>query len=718
VSLVPARKPKGRGLLAAAVLVAVSVSLTPTAAGIVRWATDKPCSASDGAGVYLYAGTNYTGACSFFGFNSGTPIVRFAQGLDRSVVGDNTASSIRITGNDRVTLFLHHGFDGTSTTFVGDDPDFSDDAIGQDSASSIAVEIRSGVCNRGEGVWLFERTNCHGRATGVFGSNPEDVPELASTNVGDNDVSSLALGGQRSVTLYHESGFRGSSSTFRALDTNLSDNGVGDNAASSARFRVSGCDDLAGVYVYADSAFGGRCSKFNVDVPDLGVEYIGNDTASSLRTIGDFVADAYVDRFYQGPSTRFWREDKTFGDNSPIGHDTASSMQIRPRTTLCDGELGVYLYAEANYRGRCWRFTDEMRDLGESYVGDNAASSIRIFGTYSASLYADRSLAGTSSTFTGDDPDLANTAVGSGRASSIAIEGPVPEREFIHRIQLRVVVGNVTDAGTDDDVVVSLNPKNATWLDYARNDFERGSTFTYDLLTDGVARFDDIDWIAFAKTGTDGVCIARVDLIVNNSRQPSYSRSFFPCRSLDDENGHTRDLALRYDDLRRSPAWRQYTPPNVVDQLILRADEVQSRIESLVGHFLHFSPGYWGKFYGAPVELERSDSHTIHVDLDLAGEADGPDPEVDVDFDINATCNSEHDILIRVLNAHANAHFPLYAKLLSLGILEFIEQDLQGQINKALTTFAEDRTIPIGGRCGEIYVNPSGDIVLLPRLTG
>jgi hypothetical protein len=701
------------GALAAALLVAVALTITPTGQATPRRTGDRPCSGLSSAGVYLYAGANYTGACSFFGLSSQTPIPRIAQNLDSAAVGDNTASSIRVTGNYRATLYIHHDLDGTSTTFVGDDPNFGDDEIGHDRASSISIEIRVGVCNRGEGAWLFERANCLGRAAALT----EDIPDLSVTNVGDNIASSLSLGGPSAVTLYRDRGFQGSASTFRGSDANLSNDRVGDDAASAARFRSSGCDDLAGVYVYEQSGLSGRCSKFKSDAADLGIEYVGNDTASSLRMIGDYVATAYVDRFYQGPSTPFWHEDKNFGDNQ-IGHDYASSFQIRPRTTLCDGELGVYLYEQTNYRGRCWRFTDEMRDLGESFVGDNAASSIRIFGDYTARLYADKSLGGTSSAFTADDPDLTNDPVGNDRASSIGIDGPFPEREFIHRVQLRVAMGNVSDAGTDDDVVVSLNPKNATWLDYARNDFERGSTFTYDLLTDGVARFDDIDWIAFAKTGSDGMCIARVDLIVNESPRTSYSRSFFPCRWLDDESGHTRDLAVSYDDLRRGSAWERYTPPDIAEQLILRADELDSRIQSTVGHFLHFSPGYWGKFFGEPVEVERLDSHTVHVDLDLAGEADGPDPEVDVDFDIRATCNSEHDIHIEVLHARASAHFPLYAKLLTLGILEFIERDVQDEINHALADFASDRTIPIGGRCADIYITPDGDVVLLPRLTG
>jgi hypothetical protein len=49
----------------------------------------------------------------------------------------------------------------------------------------------------------------------------------------------------------------------------------------------------------------------------------------------------------------------------------------------------------------------------------------------------------------------------------------------IWRAQITIQVGNVGNAGTDDGVRVELSPTNSTWLDYARDDFERNSSFTY-----------------------------------------------------------------------------------------------------------------------------------------------------------------------------------------------------------------------------------------------
>ncbi len=49
----------------------------------------------------------------------------------------------------------------------------------------------------------------------------------------------------------------------------------------------------------------------------------------------------------------------------------------------------------------------------------------------------------------------------------------------IWRAQITIGVGNVGSAGTDGGVRVELSPTNSTWLDNARDDFERNSSFTY-----------------------------------------------------------------------------------------------------------------------------------------------------------------------------------------------------------------------------------------------
>src|SRR5439155_26844814 len=50
------------------------------------------------------------------------------------------------------------------------------------------------------------------------------------------------------------------------------------------------------------------------------------------------------------------------------------------------------------------------------------------------------------------------------------------------RLQVKIETGDYDEgAGTDDDVSVEINSTTKMWLDYGRNDFERGDSFTYDL---------------------------------------------------------------------------------------------------------------------------------------------------------------------------------------------------------------------------------------------
>jgi hypothetical protein len=63
--------------------------------------------------------------------------------------------------------------------------------------------------------------------------------------------------------------------------------------------------------------------------------------------------------------------------------------------------------------------------------------------------------------------------------------GTIDGRVQVSRLQVRLRTADVSDADTDDSVHVSVNDYNmnhGTWLDYGRNDFERGDEFTYELL--------------------------------------------------------------------------------------------------------------------------------------------------------------------------------------------------------------------------------------------
>lgn len=82
-----------------------------------------------------------------------------------------------------------------------------------------------------------------------------------------------------------------------------------------------------GVYVYEDSNFSGRCSKFTGNSSNPRGWEIGNDRASSIRIVGRWIAILYEHDDFQGASSMFILNDPNLGDNT-IGNDHASSIQV------------------------------------------------------------------------------------------------------------------------------------------------------------------------------------------------------------------------------------------------------------------------------------------------------------------------------------------------------------------------------------------------------
>lgn len=229
----------------------------------------------------------------------------------------------------------------------------------------------------------------------------------------------------------------------------------------------------------------------------------------------------------------------------------------------------------------------------------------------------------------------------------------------VWRIQITLRTADVSDAGTDDAVSISLNggdslpAGNLTWLDYGREDFERGDVFTYDLNLEGVKEGSDITRIAISKEGNDAWCLEGFSLAVNGT--PIYDEYFGNtaslCRWLD---AHSSPYIVSHAMLRSHPLWVIYESPDVREiaglnfdepgyvtaTLTFPRDELESRIESIVGHLLRdIDEAYWGSLHGrGHVEVSKAavyGDHTISVDLDLAG--DVPlwfDPEIDIDFDL------------------------------------------------------------------------------------
>jgi hypothetical protein len=227
---------------------------------------------------------------------------------------------------------------------------------------------------------------------------------------------------------------------------------------------------------------------------------------------------------------------------------------------------------------------------------------------------------------------------------------PNVEAYPIVRAQLRAKVCNVANAGTDNDVRVKLNSVNSTWLDYGRNDFGRGDDFTYDVKLDGLLSFADVTQLRISKTGTDGLCLKEVALLLNGANV--FSKKYSNGRWLD---GSSAVLTFNSAELRGS-SWAAYQPPLSPD-FSFSNGELESRIETVVGDALRAKGAeqvHWGDITGEAVRVSWRDAQSAVVDLDLRANIEHwPDQTVDVDFRLILSCMLGEPHL-RVSNYHVN----------------------------------------------------------------
>ena len=286
-------------------------------------------------------------------------------------------------------------------------------------------------CADGEGAVLYEHSNYGGRCTRFT----SDDNRLSDNPIGNDAASSIKVIGNFEAVVYENDDWGGTSTTFTGDDPDFGNDSINHDRASSIRVRrrdsggVSNCDGGQGVYLYEHPNYAGRCSKFTGDAPNPREWYVGNDTASSMHIIGNYEATVCEHDDYNGVCSTFTTDDSDFGNDS-IGHDRASSIRVRyysgGGSSNCDGGQGVYLYEHSNYTGRCSKFTSDSPNPREWYIGNDAASSVHFVGGYQATVYEHDDYNGASSTFSGDDPDFGNDSIGHDRASSIRVRQYTP----------------------------------------------------------------------------------------------------------------------------------------------------------------------------------------------------------------------------------------------------------------------------------------------------
>lgn len=301
----------------------------------------------------------------------------------------------------------------------------------------------------------------------------------------------------------------------------------------------------------------------------------------------------------------------------------------------------------------------------------------------------------------------------------------------VYRIELRLITAGGEWDGTDNEVFVQLNGNDDIYfLDYGRDDLNRNSDQRFDIISDHIRIIRDINFIKFGVKKNDQWGIKRVELYLNNSSQPVFSKAYNPKVVINKTQGQHDQFLISSADLRSNASWQSINQNRGLTALPVpvKFATINSIVESMIGNQIHHSGNsnlQWGStddkntVWGDWVEGSYMNATTLHFDLDLEYAIPGsPDAEIDVDFDLVFSCNNGK-IIIKTANIKTTC------KYLGVDVEKVINF-----INRIITFFGVDPiSSPTGGyqnnfnrmftieagdnKCHTIIVGGGGDVVVL-----
>jgi hypothetical protein len=300
-----------------------------------------------------------------------------------------------------------------------------------------------------------------------------------------------------------------------------------------------------------------------------------------------------------------------------------------------------------------------------------------------------------------------------GYGESYSVQEPgttLDGRGGVARIQLQLHTSSVSDANTDDDVHVALNyyeENHGTYMDYGRNDFERGDDFTYDLTADDITDLSQLNELYIFKTGTDGWCFDKLTLLVNGKAVYDENRS--SCQWLDDENGNRNYYIVSRAALRAHPLWQAYTA-TIPSASFPRLD-LATRLEGYIGNMIHQMPSMGLSWAGGAqdtgfwVKITKKDETAVHAQFRLGVNQSslipGNELESTIGFDIRftgicRTATTPPKVVMAIENPTASVDISLLTQIETLGIINFFTSDIEDGI--AASFPAITRTITLDNR--------------------
>lgn len=273
--------------------------------------------------IALFTDPDYRGGCTVRGvgeyFDSG------ALGI-----ANDTASSVKVGSNVQVILYNDSGYGSTEETFRGDDPNLSDNAIGDNRVSSAKVQSRC-TPNADQAV-LFTDANYSGSCV-LKGLG--DYANPAAMGIANDQVSSIKVGANMQLLLCNNADYAIPCQVLIGQDHDLSDNPIGNDQASSARVqRMADCPITANqVALYSDPNYAAACVVKDIgDYPEPWAMSIAGKTVSSVKVGANVQLVLCNATNYGGPCETLTNDDSMLSNNS-IGEDQSLSAKVQLRPT-------------------------------------------------------------------------------------------------------------------------------------------------------------------------------------------------------------------------------------------------------------------------------------------------------------------------------------------------------------------------------------------------
>ena len=173
--------------------------------------------------VALFLHDQYRGYCTILkkGFYYDPPTMNFPN---------DQLSSVRVGSNAAVVLYEHDDLRGKREILRVSDSNLSDNLIGNDKVSSVAVFASERDCKpKANQVAVYSHTDFGGLCTTLdYGIHAH----TAHTNLPDGTISSIRVGAKAEALLCRDMNFEGKCATFTKDDANLADNGLNDSVSS------------------------------------------------------------------------------------------------------------------------------------------------------------------------------------------------------------------------------------------------------------------------------------------------------------------------------------------------------------------------------------------------------------------------------------------------------------------------------------------------------